>query len=170
MSNTTWRGPSRRSARRASRSLSLYASIAASSVALAGCGGESESTAEPRIPHATAERLAQRAELVADALDRGDGCAAEHEAAQLVEQSLTAVNAGEVPPPLQEELLGTAQDVAARIECAPPPPPAPAGGDEKDDDKDDKDEKDEKDKDEEGDGEGKGNGKGRGNDKKDGDG
>ena len=74
--------------------------------------------------------MAQRAELVAAALARSDDCAAEREATALVEEAIAAVNAGEVPPAFQEELVSIAQEVAGRIECAaaaeqPPAAPAP---------------------------------------------
>lgn len=88
------------------------------------------------------------ADGVAAALAAGDACAAKAEADRLGTATVAAINAGRVPPPFQEPLLAEAQELAARIECAPPPPPAAT--DEDDDD---------------GDRARKGKGKGKGKDK-----
>jgi hypothetical protein len=61
---------------------------------------------------------------VADALEAGDTEAAKAAAEKLRQDFIAAVNAGQVPPELQEELGHAvqllAEDVAA---TAPPPPP-----------------------------------------------
>jgi hypothetical protein len=62
-----------------------------------------------------------------------------------VHRTVEAIQAGEVPPPLQEELLAGAQELLHGIPCAPeeaPPPgeePPPPTGDRDDDDDDDDD-------------------------------
>lgn len=125
MSSTTWRASRTRSAPAASRPRWPTVWVTAcSSLALAGCGGGGDS--RPAIPAGTAEALAARSDAVAESLAAGDACAADREADALVAAAIEAVNAGAVPAPLQEELLGSAQSLAARVECPPPPPSAPS--------------------------------------------
>lgn len=85
-----------------------------------------------------------------DLLAAGDACAAAAEADDLVHRTMEAVQAGQVPPPLQEDLLAASQELLHGIECvpqepAPPaeePPPADPGEDEDDEDDDDDDDDD----------------------------
>jgi hypothetical protein len=79
------------------RSVSLTACSAA--VLAAGCGG-----GDDRLPVLTALRLATLAGDVA----AGHGCGA-----PLVTAAVAAVNAGEVPPAAQEQLLGDVNRVRA---------------------------------------------------------
>ena len=79
----------------------------------ASCGGEE------RGPSETAERLAERSESVAAEVEAGDACAARVEAEALQTESIAAVNDGQVPQELQEELLGTANSLLAEIGCEP---------------------------------------------------
>jgi hypothetical protein len=76
------------------------------------------------LPRPLAERLATQSEAVADALAADDTEAAKAAAEKLRSDFVAAVNAGQVPPELQEELGNAvqllAEDVAA---TAPPPPP-----------------------------------------------
>jgi hypothetical protein len=90
----------------------------------AGCGGTTAAPppAPPGLEPRVAAPLANRADSVAAALERGDGCTARSEAAKLQQQAIGAVNTGDVPPALQEELTAAVNRVAARIECVPPPP------------------------------------------------
>jgi hypothetical protein len=90
------------------------------------------------LPRPVAEQLAAQSESVADALAAGDTEAAAAEAEKLRNDVIAAVNAGQVPPELQEELTTAvnvlAEDVAA---TAPPPPPTTTGetdGEEEEDD------------------------------------
>jgi hypothetical protein len=82
------------------RSVSLTACSAA--VLAAGCGGSGD-----RLPVLTGLRLATLAGDVA----AGHGCGG-----PLVAAAVAAVNAGEVPPALQEQLLGDAN--AVRANCS----------------------------------------------------
>ena len=132
-----------------------------------GCGGapEAEETA-PVLPAPVADDLAGRADAVAAHLAAGDACAAAGEADDLVHATVAAIQAGDVPPPLQEELLAGAQSLLHGIDCqvsAPAPAPAPAPEDDEGDDDEDEDEDEEKPEKEKRDkGMGKGKGKGRG--------
>jgi hypothetical protein len=85
--------------------------------------------------------LAERSDEVAETLAAGDECGAAAQAADLRGAVVDAINAGDVPPRLQEELTGAANDLASRIECVepPPPPPPPATTAEEEDDEDDED-------------------------------
>jgi hypothetical protein len=83
------------------RSASRTASSAAVLVlALAGCGGNGDG----RLPVLTALQLARLADRVAAGQDCG---------APLVKATIAAVNRGEVPGSLQEQLLSDANRVAA---------------------------------------------------------
>lgn len=84
---------------------------------LAGCGGEREPAA--RLPAALAERLAERSDSVAALLDAGEACGARSEAQQLQTDAIAAVNDGDVPDELQEELLGSVNALLAAIRCDP---------------------------------------------------
>ena len=90
---------------------------------LAGCGsGTPERRAAPR-PHlsaAVAAPLAVRSDRVAAALDAGDTCRALTEARALQRATITAINAGRVPSPFQEDLTSTVGDLVTRIQCVPP--------------------------------------------------
>lgn len=106
-----------------------YVLAAAFYVLAAGCGG-AEVSEEPRLPRAVGTELARSADLVAEALDRGDQCGAAERAAALQQQAINAVNGGDVPPALQEEFLAGVNRLASSVECvppapAPPPPPQP---------------------------------------------
>ena len=81
----------------------------------AGCGGE-----ERELSSDVAERLAVRSESVAAEVEAGDACGARVTAEALQAEAIEAVNDGEVPGELQEELLGSANALLAAIECDPP--------------------------------------------------
>jgi hypothetical protein len=101
----------------------------------AGCGGQARDE-PPALPADLAESLAGRADAVADRLSEGNPCAAAAEADELVRESGEAVEAGRVPPPLRDELLAGARDLAGRVECPaeaqPEEPPVEAAPDEPD--------------------------------------
>jgi hypothetical protein len=89
-------------------------------LALAGCGGApDESAPEPTLPAPVAVVLAERADGVADLLAAGDTCAAAAEADDLLDETIRAVRAGDIPPELQEELVTGANELVHRIECTP---------------------------------------------------
>jgi hypothetical protein len=118
-------------------------------LALAGCGGGDEAAGTqarpdpPLLAAPVAERLAARSDAVSDGLAAGDVCGAAHEADALHGEALAAVEAGEVPPALRDELLATARALVDAVNCPPPPPEEVADegdddeGDEGDDDGDD---------------------------------
>jgi len=120
----------------------------------AGCGSEERAPA-PQLPGALAARLASLSDAVADRLDQGDACAARAEAEALQAEAIAAVNERQVPPALQEELVGSVTALVESIECVPPPPVAEAGDEDDDDDEDDEDDED------------RGKGKKKGKDRKD---
>jgi len=80
----------------------------------AGCGGE-----ERRLSSDLAERLAVRSESVAAEVEAGDACGARAEAEALQAAAIAAVNDGDVPDELQEELLGSVNALLAAIGCDP---------------------------------------------------
>ena len=79
----------------------------------AGCGGEE------RGPSSELERLAVRSESVAAEVEAGEACRARAQAEALQADSIAAVNDGEVPDELQEELLGAVNALLAAIGCDP---------------------------------------------------
>ena len=93
-------------------------------LALAGCGGTPHSAAPPppRLPRAVATPLAQRSDAIAAALAAGDSCRAATLVHELQQETIDAINAGRVPPALQEPLSGSVNDLVGRIACTPPPP------------------------------------------------
>ena len=136
-------------------------------VAVGGCGGADPAPDDPHLESAVGARLARSADSVAAAADRGDTCAAARRAATLQQQAIEAVNSGDVPPALQEELLAGVNRVASSLECVPPPTPTPAPAPPPPPAVDD-DRVEEDDEDDGGNGRGKGKGK-KGKDKKGGD-
>ncbi|MGB2953174.1 MAG: hypothetical protein WBB74_07255 [Gaiellaceae bacterium] len=83
-------------------------------VLAAGCGGGSKPRqAQPRIPADVAHRLAGESDAVARSLDAGDRCAAALQAQQLQHDVIGSI--ASVPASLQETLMGTANDLAARV-------------------------------------------------------
>lgn len=80
-----------------------------------GCGGE-----ERGLSGELAERLAARSDSVAAEVDAGDPCGARAEVEALQRAAITAVNDGQVPEELQEELLGSVTALLAAVECRPP--------------------------------------------------
>ena len=67
-------------------------------------------------------------EDVAEALERGDSCAAEQKAHELQAATVAAINENRVPAPYQEELQASVNELVADVRCEPaathvPPPP-----------------------------------------------
>jgi hypothetical protein len=79
----------------------------------AGCGGE------PRLAAEVAGPLAHRAEETAAAVEVGDACGAREVASALQRRTIAAINDGEVPKELQEELLGAVNELVEGISCTP---------------------------------------------------
>jgi hypothetical protein len=100
--------------------LRLRTHLLLAALVLAGCGGDE---AGPGLESRLAQPLAAQADRVAAALEAGDSCAAARAAARLQEQTKAAVNSGEVPPALQEELMSAVNRLASEVECLPPPAP-----------------------------------------------
>lgn len=100
----------------------LGAALAAA-LCLAGCGSDAERNAapQPRLHRQLATALAERSDGVAQALRGGDNCQALRLAQDLQRQTIAAINAGRVPAALQEPLQDRVNDLAGRIQCAPPP-------------------------------------------------
>src|ERR671911_2334859 len=80
-----------------------------------GCGGE-----ERGLSRDLAERLAVRSDSVAAEVEAGDPCGARAEAEALQRAAIAAVNDGDVPDELQEELLGSVSALLVAVECQPP--------------------------------------------------
>ena len=81
----------------------------------AGCGGGDEGG----ISNDVAERLALRSESVATEVEAGDACGARVEAEALQREAIAAVNAGDVPMEIQEDVLGAVNALLAAIGCDP---------------------------------------------------
>jgi hypothetical protein len=88
-------------------------------IALSACGGNGE----PGLPAALADRTAAEADATAELLEAGDDCEAAERASGLVHELVEAINARRVPDGLQEELLGRANELAARVRCPGPSEP-----------------------------------------------
>jgi hypothetical protein len=93
--------------------------------ALAACGGgddasdETTPAAAPTLPRALAEELAGASDDVAERLEEGDDCAASDRAVELRDQTLAAVESGDVPAELEDPLVSAVEDLASRITCEP---------------------------------------------------
>ena len=70
--------------------------------------------------------MAADADAVAGLLEAGRHCDAGRRASGLVADAVADVNARRVPDELQEELLGRANELAARISCPGPSEPQAA--------------------------------------------
>ena len=100
------------------------AAVVAVALCLGGCGSTAQRrvAAQPKLPRAVAESLAQRSDAVAQALDAGDSCLALRLAQDLQQKTIGAVNAGQVAAPLQEPLQSAVNQLAAGVPpCVAPP-------------------------------------------------
>jgi hypothetical protein len=97
--------------------------VAVAALALAGCGGGTDSSPPkpPRLPRALAQSWARQADAVASALAAGDGCTAQQLAGELRTQVADA--AGRAPRRLLAALTVAVDDLPNRITCTPPAPP-----------------------------------------------
>lgn len=95
-------------------------------LALAGCGGDADRETAPQapaIPRSVARDLAAQADRIAETLAAGDVCGAAGQADDLKEAATAAVDGGEVPARMRQELLGTVEVLVNEINCPPPEPP-----------------------------------------------
>ena len=83
----------------------------------AGCGGGGE---EPKLQSELAEQLAVRSEAAAAKIETEEFCDARAHAAAIRARTIAAINSGQVPAELQEELLGSANALFNAISCKPP--------------------------------------------------
>ena len=128
----------RRSARRACPRRWRLAWSTASSVlvllAVVGCGGGGDRGTAPELSRDVGRGLAAQTAEVEEALAAGDADRARREANELVAAVREAIDRGEVPAPLADELLPAAEHLASLVPdpqappAAPPPsaPPSPA--------------------------------------------
>jgi uncharacterized membrane protein YccC len=106
----------------------LAVTLAASVLGLVACGSQSRvSTPKaPRLPRAVAASLAHRSDVLAQALRRGDGCAATIQLHGLERQTRLAIAAKRIPALYRPQLLAAEQRLARRMpRCVPPVPPPP---------------------------------------------
>ena len=82
----------------------------------AGCGGGEE----PGLPSDVAAQLAERSDAAAAAGEARRFCDARDELVELQSSTIAAVNEGEVPAELQEELLGNVNALLDGVSCTPP--------------------------------------------------
>ena len=137
-------------------------------VALAGCGGGDDPATRPVLSPEVGGELAAHTTDVEEALAAGDSARARVEADELLAAVRDAIDRGDVPAPLRDELLNAAERLASLVPepeppaPPPPPPPPPADEDEPDGEKDEEkdEEKDDGEKDDNGKGKGRGKGKG----------
>src|SRR5918994_6800939 len=96
--------------------------VVAASVALAGCGDDSEPDPEEpaRIPAGVAEQRASLSDETAAALEGGDPCGAELVADELT-RTAEAVEP-RIPAQLRPEVRAGVEELVSRIECVPAPP------------------------------------------------
>ena len=92
-------------------------------VIVAGCGGSgggsATTAAAPHIPAALGSALADRADRVAVALQKGDTCGAAAQADRLNAAIERAVAAGTIPRRLQAPAITAAARLASEIVCRP---------------------------------------------------
>ncbi|MGH2983080.1 MAG: hypothetical protein ACRDK5_02310 [Solirubrobacterales bacterium] len=105
------------------KAMGVGAAIAlAASFSLAACGSdENPSPTETAVSlrAATAERLAERSEEIADQLDSGDTCGAAHSADDLD----AAVADADIPAELRPEIEAASEELVNSVNCPPPPEP-----------------------------------------------
>lgn len=95
-----------------------------SALLLAGCGGGQEAAPQaPALPQALAEALATQADEIAASYEAGAVCEAAQRADALNDATVAAINRGQVPAAMQEELQSTVNFLVNEINCPPRPPP-----------------------------------------------
>jgi len=85
-----------------------------------GGGEQQEAPPSPALAAPVAERLAGKSDEIATALDAGDVCTAAVRADELQEETVSAINAGEVPPAFQESLSARVNELVNEVNCPPP--------------------------------------------------
>ena len=92
-----------------------------------GCGGDRRNA--PQLSSDVGRDLAAQTAEVEEALAEGDAGRARKEADELVAAVREAIDRGEVPAPLADELLPAAEHLASLVpepQAEPPAPPPPA--------------------------------------------
>jgi len=83
----------------------------------AGCGNSEESRPQSALPPGLSREVQAASEAIGRDLDGNRGCAAAGRAASLQATTIEAINAGDVPGELQEELLGSVNELVESIPC-----------------------------------------------------
>jgi hypothetical protein len=91
--------------------------VSALALAAGGCGGEEAARPRPTLAPAVADRLAAQSDAIAEALDAGDVCTAAVRADELQDETLRAINAGQVPPAFQEDLTARVNELVNTVNC-----------------------------------------------------
>lgn len=107
------------------RRIQLAVLLACGLALISGCGSDEgeTSSAVPTIPALLSERLASESDDVAAALDAGDGCEAQEQAAEL--ESAVAETQSQLPRELRGELQSGVAVLVSEIECVLAPEPKP---------------------------------------------
>ncbi|MEX0817879.1 MAG: hypothetical protein WD027_10560 [Gaiellales bacterium] len=101
--------------------LATWLAAAGCAVALAGCGGGSETTSsEPSIPAPLADDLASQSDAIAASLESGDVCGAARQADALNDSVNDGVANGQIPRALQGELQNVVAELVNGVNCPPP--------------------------------------------------
>ena len=87
------------------------------SLASSGCGGSDGGEGTAALPEPVAREVYVAGAAIEAALQAGRACSAAKRASELRMRTVGAVNAGDVPARLQEELLGAANELAESIQC-----------------------------------------------------
>lgn len=98
--------------------MATWLAAAGCAVALAGCGGGSETTSsEPSIPAPLADDLAAQSDAIAASLEGGDVCGAAQQADALNDSVNDGVANGQIPRALQGELQTVVAELVNTVNC-----------------------------------------------------
>ena len=86
-------------------------------LAAAGCGQADDDRSASALPPGLSRQVRTAGEAVRRNLDGNKGCAAAERAESLQERTIAAINMGAVPADLQEELLGSVNELVESIPC-----------------------------------------------------
>lgn len=101
--------------------MATWLAAAGCAVALAGCGGGSEtSSSEPSIPAPLADDLASQSDAIAASLEGGDVCGAAQQADALNDSVNDGVANGQIPKVLQGELQSVVAELVNTVNCEEP--------------------------------------------------
>jgi hypothetical protein len=95
-------------------------------IALAGCGGSSDTSSGPRLSASVASDLARRSEAVARLLETGDSCAALRQVRSLAAAIKGGLRVGSIPAVLKDEIDPAVAALVRGIDCEAAVTPAPA--------------------------------------------